>query len=87
MTDHPCKGMSKTAIEAFENIAINLPPRASWKTLDALIAKGVIVRVPGEKRRDALGTYEIPAFVVPLGVHIQWCEWCSEQIQDVRPDL
>ena len=78
-TDHPCKGMTKAQIAAFEQIAINQPPRCGWKTIDALIAKGVIVRATGEKRRDAIGTYEIPAFEVPLIVNMQWCEWCSEQ--------
>jgi hypothetical protein len=36
MTDHPCKGMTKRQREAFEQIAISQPPRATHKTLVAL---------------------------------------------------
>lgn len=79
MTDHPCKGLTRAQIEAFEQIAINQPPQSGWKTIEALLAYGVIERGEGEKRRDALGTYEIPNFFVPLPIHMQWCEWCSEQ--------
>lgn len=81
MTDHPCKGMTEAQIAAFERIAINANPECGWKTLDRLIARGVIERVKGEMRRDAMGAYEIPAFVVPLPIHMQWCQWASEQNQ------
>lgn len=79
MTDHPCKGMSRKQREAFEQIAINQHPQDGWRSIDALLKAGVIEKVEGEKRRDAMGVYEIPRFNVPLSVHMQWCEWCSEQ--------
>lgn len=79
MSEHPCKGMTKPQIEAFERIAINEPPACRWDTLDALLKAGVIERGQGEMRRDAMGVYEIPSFIVPLPVHHQWCEWASEQ--------
>lgn len=79
MTDHPCKGMTKAQTDAFERIAINAPPGCAWPTIDALLKAGVIERGEDDMRRDALGTYAIPNFFVPLPIHMQWCEWCSEQ--------
>lgn len=83
MTDHPCKGMTKGQIAAFERLAIGEPPNASVKTLEALLSKGVIAkdedRIVG---RDALGTIRVPQFYVPIPLHWQWCEWCSEQDGD-----
>jgi hypothetical protein len=79
MTDHPCKGLTKAQRAAFEQIAINQVPQCKWDTIDALLKAGVVERGKGEVRRDAMGTYEIPYFFVPLPIHMQWCEWCSEQ--------
>jgi hypothetical protein len=79
MTDHPCKGMTKAQITTFEKIAVNQPTQSGGKTIDALLAHGVIEHGKSKKRRDAMGVYEIPTFTVPLLVHMQWCEWCSEQ--------
>jgi hypothetical protein len=82
MTDHPCKDMTKAQRDAFERIAINEFPRCKWPTIDALLAAGVIKRGDDEIRRDAMGVYHIPQFYVPLPVHMQWCEWASEQPGD-----
>jgi hypothetical protein len=78
MTDHPCKGLTKTQREAFERIAINQFPRCPQSTLDALLKRGVI-ECTNEARRDALGSYLVQNYYVPLPVHAQWCEWASEQ--------
>ena len=78
-TEHPCKGMTKAQIAAFERIAVNAAPGVAWPTIDALLKAGVIERGPSKTRRDAMGVYEIPSFYVPLPIHAQWCEWCSEQ--------
>ena len=79
MTEHPCKGMTKAQIAAFEQIAINQPPQCKWETIDALLKAGVVERGPSERRRDAIGVYDIPNFFVPLPIHMQWCQWASEQ--------
>lgn len=79
--DHPCKGMTKAQIAAFERIAVNQSPGCTWPTIDALLNAGVIERGPAETRRDALGVYTIPSFYVPLPIHAQWCEWCSENVR------
>lgn len=80
MTDHPCKGMTKAQREAFERIAVNESPGCTWPTIDALLKAGLIERGPSETRRDAMGVYSIPYFYVPLPIHAQWCEWCSENV-------
>lgn len=79
MTDHPCKGLSKAQREAFEQIAISQPPRATHKTLISMRQKGLIDYVDREIGRDALGKIVVPEWFVPLPIHMQWCEWCSEQ--------
>lgn len=85
-TTHPCSGMTKVQRDAFEQIAINQPPQCGWKSIDALLKAGVIERGKGDIRRDAMGTYEIPNFYVPLPVHMQWCAWCSEQPEFANAD-
>ncbi len=82
MTDHPCKGMTRGQRDAFEQIAVNQHPRCKWPTIDVLLKAGVIEQGESEKRRDAVGTYEIPNFFVPLPIHMQWCEWCAEQSEN-----
>jgi hypothetical protein len=37
MTKHPCEGMTRSEITAFEAIAINHQPRCSKKTIDTLV--------------------------------------------------
>lgn len=79
MTDHPCKGMTKGQRAAFERVAINQPPYASDRTLKALLDRGVVTRGEDKVVRDGLGEFRIPTYIVPLPIHAQWCEWCSEQ--------
>lgn len=74
---HPCKGMTKAQIRAFEFIAINQHPRCTKVTLDALLTAGVIRDAP-TTQRDALGLYTIPNYYVPIPIHKQWCEWCNQ---------
>lgn len=82
MTDHPCKGMTKAQRAAFEQITINERPTASHKTLLALRNAGLIDYRDKVVGRDALGLITVPEWFVPLPVHIQWCEWCSENVSD-----
>lgn len=79
MTEHPCKGMTKAQREAFEQIAVNMPPSASHKNLLALRANGLVDYENEVIGRDALGAITVPRWFVPLPVHAQWCAWCSEQ--------
>lgn len=70
--------MTKAQVAAFENIAVNQQPCCTWPTIDALLKAGVIERGPDDRRRDAIGVYSVPSFMVPPHVHYQWCAWCSE---------
>jgi hypothetical protein len=70
--------MTKAEIAAFEAIAINRSPRCSNRTLDKLLARGVIEKY--EKTalfHDGLPPAIATDFFVPLQVHMQWCEWAS----------
>lgn len=87
VVEHPCKGMTKAQIAAFEAIAINQVPQNGWNSIDKLLARGVIERGPSETRRDAMGVYTIPHFYVPIAVHAQWCAWCSQQPDAASSDL
>jgi hypothetical protein len=84
MTDHPCNGMTKAQRATFERIAISQPPYAGERTLTALLARGVVERVHRESRDPISGfTFSWWEYHVPLPVHMQWCEWCSEQPENV----
>lgn len=80
---HPCAGRSQRQVEIFEAIAVNLEPPFSPRSLRALLDAGLVeqvgVRVLG---RDAFGAIKVPVYAVPLPVHYQWCQWCSENVGD-----
>lgn len=58
---------------ALDRIGCGQPPACSMKTPRNLLDAGLIVDVGGETRRDALGSYRIPSFAMPIPVHFQWC--------------
>jgi hypothetical protein len=78
VVEHPCAGMTKAQIAAFERIAVGQLPMATHKTLMVLRAKGLIDYTEKVVGLDALGKITIPEWFVPLSVHRQWCEWCSK---------
>ena len=80
--DHPCKGMSQSQVDTFEKVAVGRKPPATQRTWDALEKHGVIVRGPDLIKRDAFGEYRIPQWQVPIAIHAQWCEWCSENVDE-----
>jgi len=81
--DHPCKGMTKAQIATFEQVAIgvSLPPAtpATWRSLER---RGVVERRSDLIRSDRLGKFSLPQWSVPIHVHMQWCKWCSENVED-----
>ena len=79
MTDHPCKGMTQVQIDAFERLCVNQLPLCGWSSINALMNAGVVKRGQDDLRHDAMGVYNVPTFFVPVPVHMQWCQWCSEQ--------
>jgi hypothetical protein len=79
-TPHPCAGMTPAQRRDFELIAVNERPLGGYRTLNKLLARGVICKgEPQVLGRDALGLITVPSWFVPPDVHYQWCKWCSEQ--------
>lgn len=78
-TKHPCAGMSLVAREIFEAIAINQTPPYRRTVVSALLKRGLIRQI-GERTlgRDTFGAINVSVYEVPLGVHMQWCQWASE---------
>ena len=84
MTEHPCKGMTKAQIRDFELIATGSRPRGGHMILRKLKERGVIVDAPPKTLgRDRFGLIQVPDWDVPLPIHAQWCEWCSEQPENI----
>lgn len=85
MADHPCKGMTKAQRQAFEQVACGDGlPSAMPKTLAKLVERGLIQRATDKVLgRDQLGVIAIPQYFVPLAIHMQWCEWCSENCDEL----
>lgn len=80
MTPHPCKGMTPAQRRDFELIAIGQRPRGGYMVFKKLKERGLIEDAPPKVLgRDALGVIAIPDWYVPLPIHMQWCEWASEQ--------
>lgn len=83
MVDHPCKGMTKAQIAAFERIAVNEPHRATNRTLAALLTEGLVESqeriIPGSRPwlNICVTDYRVPT--IP---HMQWCRWASENVRD-----
>ena len=86
MTNNPCKGMTKAQREAFERISVNMPPRANDRTLRALEDRGLI-KGHHCQSRDSFGVFSWTEYHVPLSIHAQWCEWCSEQPENAATAL
>lgn len=79
MTEHPCKGLSKIQVEVFERIAINEPHMASENTINALLRRGLIEPTEPKIIQSRFGDIRVKQYLVPLPLHMQWCEWASEQ--------
>ncbi|KAA0122860.1 hypothetical protein CIW48_15575 [Methylobacterium sp. P1-11] len=69
----PHPGRTSAERRALDRIGCGEPPSCSMKTLRNLLEAGLIVDVGTETRRDALGSYRVPSYAMPLAVHYQWC--------------
>lgn len=69
----PHPGRTSAERRALDRIGCGEPPSCSPKTLRNLLDAGLIVDVGGETRRDALGSYRVPSYAMPIHVHMQWC--------------
>lgn len=83
---------SRTSAErrALDRIGCGEPPACSSKTLRNLLDAGLIVDQGGETRRDALGSYTVPSYAMPLAVHYQWCSavaFTDEEMAEFEAEL
>ena len=78
---HPCAGLSKRALEVFEQIAIGNDLGHHPRTLASLVARGLIETRPEEMPGPFPGTtMTVDRYDVPLAVHAAWCSWCAENV-------
>ena len=82
-TEHPCKGRTKAQRETFERIAIGDDRRVNPKVAAKLMEYGLIEQ-HDQILSPALGdpvwlTMRVKRYSVPIAIHIQFCQWASEQ--------
>lgn len=68
------RNLSPKQSEVFEQVAIGNDAGHNPRTLDALWKKNLI-----ERTEQIQGLFVIYHYYVPLSVHAEWCEWCSQQ--------
>ena len=81
MTNHPAKaaGCTKAQIAAFEQICIGQKPVGPVHLFDRLEKKGLIEKKERILCYDRFGPVFVPEYSVPIPIHMQWCQWASEQ--------
>ena len=82
MIAHPAVSAkcTKAQIKAFELIAVNQTKGHHPKVIKALSEKGLIAFTihSGSGR---LGRFSWKEPFVPIPIHMQWCEWCAENVK------
>jgi hypothetical protein len=67
--------MSKAERNAFDRIAAGAPPKSSARTLDSIVATGLVERhkvfLTSPDRFGPIYRYD---YSVPVPVHMAWCE-------------
>lgn len=75
------RGLSPAQIGALGNVAFGKHGYGvSRRTLEVLERRGLIERHPMEKT-DRLGTVRWDEWTMPMSVHIDFCEWCSQLVE------
>lgn len=71
------RNLPKTQADVFEQIAVNNDGGHHPKTVASLLKKGLI----GVTRECLRGSPSvvIERYFVPTPIHIEWCNWCSDQ--------
>jgi len=68
--------------EAFEQIATGSGMAHHPTTLAALERKGLIEQVGERVFGSGPLAVRIPVHEVPIPIHMAWCEWCAENVDD-----
>lgn len=67
--------LPKAQADTFEQIACGNDRGVNRRTAEALIEKSLIIQ-----REQNMGRgLTIFRYEVPIPVHMEWCQWCSEQ--------
>ena len=86
----PHPGRTSAERRALDRIGCGEPPRCSPKTLRNMLDAGLIIDQGGRVCRDALGTYTVPSYAMPLAVHYQWCSavaFTDEEMAEFEAEL
>ena len=73
--------LTPAQLRVFEQVAINQDGGHHPSTLKALERRGMIESY--QERWSDKFPGSITRYMVPLPVHIAWCEWCAEQAADM----
>lgn len=86
----PHPGRTSAERRALDRVGCGEPPGCSPKTLRRLLDDGLLIDQGGEVRRDALGTYTVPSYAMPLPVHYAWCSavaFTDEEMAEFEREL
>ena len=80
---NPLSDLTAPQVAAFERVAVGMEPMAAQRTIAALLKRGMIQKI-GMKRlgTDRFGPIEIPVYEVPIRLHMAWCAWCAENVEE-----
>ena len=76
----PHPGRTLAERRALDRVGCGEPPGCSPKTLRRLLDDGLLIDQGGETRRDALGSYRVPSYAMPIPVHFAW--WSAVAFSD-----
>jgi len=74
------RGLPEHQAQIFEQIAVGNSCGHSPQTLKALHKKGLIEFAERVLGQDALGLIIVNDPYVPIPIHIEWCGWCTKQL-------
>ncbi len=84
MPDETFKGLTSAQYNVFAQITINKQPYAARSTIEALLKKGLIVKIApravfgkGTSIFDRMPVL-VEQYAIPISVHLEWCAWCAE---------
>lgn len=83
MTDLDMAALTPRQRDVLGLIAINEDGGHHPAVLAALATRGLIV--PYREVLPGQPPVEVVRWTVPIHIHIQWCEWCSQQAGEEKP--
>lgn len=79
-TPHPYINRTRSMRAVFEAIAVGCDLGHSCLTIRALLKAGLIV-VTRPRSIGVVNPVMVARYAVPWPVHMQWCQWCSENVR------